>query len=168
MRILLCQLLLLFSIKVSSQSADALKQYPVKKGVANIAFNKEFSRIIKSYTNNFAELKSDDKIISIVDTAYRPKLNFKEKNDATLTFEKSDINLSISFRLNAAGVKAIFDKISSALPPGFVYTREYDAAAKESNYTFFKKGEPVVNYPEKIYLLTDANNTAVLTILKYR
>ncbi|MFI5161661.1 MAG: hypothetical protein ACHQHN_10315 [Sphingobacteriales bacterium] len=161
-------ILLLISIRASSQSTDDLKQYPVKKGVANAALTKEFSRIIKSYSNNFAVLKSEDKTVSIVDTVYRLKLNFKEKNDATLTFEKSDINLSISFYLDAAGVKAIFNEISSALPADFVYTREYDAEAKQTNYIFFSKNGPINNYPEKIYLITDANNTAVLTILKYR
>jgi hypothetical protein len=98
-------------------------------------------------------------------------LNFAEANGTTLTFEKQDINLTITFRLDAPGVQKLFNDINSALPHGFVYTREYDSEAKQSNYTFFKKPGTKTNaenYPEKIYLITDVNNTAVLTFLKYR
>ena len=77
-RTVLFLLLLLVSVKARSQSADDLKQFPVKKGTVDAAFNKEFSRIIKAYSNNLGTLKSDDKIISIIDTVYTPKLNFKE------------------------------------------------------------------------------------------
>lgn len=168
MRVALFLILSLLFFKASGPQENDLKQYPVKKGAGNASFSKEFSRITASYAHNFAELKNDDRSISIIDTVYHPKLNFTEKNDPTLTFEKSDINLSVSFRLDATGVKKVFNELCNALPPGFVYTREYDAAAKISNYTFFRKSGPSAGYPEKIYLQTDVNNTAVLGILKYR
>lgn len=171
MKYLAFLIFLLSLSKVNGQAADGLKQYSVKKGMMDVSFNKEFARIITAYGHNFAELKSDDKIVSIIDTVYHPNLNFKEPNDGTLTFEKQDINLTISFRLDAPGVKKFFNELSSALPQGFVYTLEYDAEAKQSNYTFFSKpGAKTItpNFSDKIYLITDANNTAVLTFLKYR
>ncbi|HEY4327349.1 MAG TPA: hypothetical protein VGN20_25425 [Mucilaginibacter sp.] len=158
-------------LKASGQSADDLKQYPVKKGIVNVSFTKEFSRIVKSYSHNFAELKNDDRIISIIDTVYNIKLNFKEAHDGTLTFAKEYISLGINFGLDAVGLKKLLDDLNSSFPPGFVYTYEYDAAAKLSYYTFFK--DPGVkadaaNYPEKISLSVDVDNTASLGFFKFR
>lgn len=171
MKALVFLILILSFLKANGQSTDSLEQHAVKTGVADARFTKEFSRIVKSYMHNFADLKSDERIISIIDTTYQLKLNFREINDARLTFEKQDINLSISFRLDTQGVKKLFNDLSSTLPQGFVYTIEYDAETKLNNYTFFKRQDKkptVENYPEKIYLVTDANDTAMLTFLKYR
>ncbi|MGZ3764683.1 MAG: hypothetical protein ACXVB0_08745 [Mucilaginibacter sp.] len=168
MKYFLFIMIFLFAINAFGQAADSLEQHSLKKGVADPVFKKEFSRIISSYAHNFADLKNEDMTTSLFDTIYQVKLNFKEKNNATLTFEKSDINLSISFRLDENGVNKLFDQVNRVLPEGFVYTLEYDALAKISNYTFFKKSGVVENFPEKIYLQVDVNNTATLGILKYR
>lgn len=163
--------LVLVVIATIARSQEILKQYPVKRGPKDQIFDKAFSAIITSSTHNFKSLQNDNGIKSISDTSYNVKFNFKEQNDGTLICEKGDVNLTIQFALNYAGLNTFINHLMASLPLNFVYTLEYDALAKQSNYTFFAKpGTKTVpsNYPEKIYLTTDVNNTGILTFLIFR
>jgi hypothetical protein len=170
-KLLLILLSLLFFAVTNSQSQEILKQYPVKKGPKDEIFDKAFSAIIASSIHNFKSLQNDQGIKSVIDTSYDVKFNFKEKNEGRLTCEKNDVSLSIRFALDYAGLNTFLNHLMASLPVNFVYTLEYDALAKQSNYTFFSKpGSKTTpsNYPEKIYLTADVNNTVVLGFLIYR
>jgi len=163
--------LLLFIGAVDAQTTDTLEQSPVLKGAKDAAFHKVFSEIIASAPHYFKSLQTDNGIKSISDTSYNLKFNFRDKNDATLICEKSDVNLTIDFNLDNAAFTRFFRNLSAELPPNYVYTREYDALAKQSNYTFFAKpGTKTIpaDFPEKISMITDASNNVLLTFLLFR
>jgi len=163
--------LLLLVCFAYAQQDDNLKSYPVERGVKNAVFDKAFSGIIASEVNYFKDLHNDTRITSIIDKSYSMSFSFNEKNDGTLTCEKTYVSLAIRFSLNDADFKMFFNNLNTSLPGNFVYTRKYDPSVKIASFTFFPKtGSKTIpsNYPEKIYMTRDADDIVLLSFLKYR
>jgi len=163
--------LLLFCGAAAAQSDDGLTEYPVKRGVRDARFDKVFSSILTSGAHHFKGLENGNGLKSISDTTYKLKLDFKEKNDATLTCEKDNVNLTIEFKMTDVAFNNFFKNLNAEFPSDFVYTKEFDAGAKQYNYAFFPKlGAKVIppNYPEKLMMIRDSYGTVLLTFLLFR
>jgi len=162
--------LLLYTSAASAQTSEELKQFPVKRGAKNAIFDKVFSDIVTSGAHYFKSLETDG-LKSIMDTTYNLKFDFREKNDATLTCAKDNVSLTINFNLPNDAYNAFFRNLNVELPANYVYTEEYDADAKQYNYTFFAKpGTKTIppNYPETIMMIRDASDNVLLTFLLFR